>query len=225
VAPVYLRMGRAYDAAHAYGEALRLLGATPERLALYGEALVYTANGAVTPEAQEAFEAAVAEKPALSKAQFFLGLAAEQNGEVQRAREIWDRLIADSPPDAPWVEALRRRSAALEQAPALAQEDKGGNRATPIGPAAQPEMAARIKAMPEAERSGAIRGMVDRLASRLAQNGQDVEGWLRLVRAYSVLNETGKARAAVLDAKRNLNADPGALARIDALARELGIEG
>jgi cytochrome c-type biogenesis protein CcmH len=45
------------------------------------------------------------------------------------------------------------------------------------------------------------------------------------VRAYSVLNETGKARAAVLDAKRNLNADPGALARIDALARELGIEG
>jgi cytochrome c-type biogenesis protein CcmH len=179
----------------------------------------------VTPEAQKAFEAAVTEKPALAKAQFFLGLAADQNGDAPRAREIWDRLIAASSPDAPWVEALRRRSAALQQAQNPTQDDKAGEGTRPSGPAAQLEMAARIKAMPEAERSGAIRGMVDKLASRLAQNGQDVEGWLRLVRAYSVLNETGKARAAVLDAKRNLNADPGALARIDALARELGIEG
>jgi cytochrome c-type biogenesis protein CcmH len=230
VAPVYLRMGRAYDAARAYSEALRLLGETPERLALYGEALVYAANGAVTSEAQKAFEAAAAEKPGLAKAQFFLGLAAEQDGDVPRAREIWDRLIAGSPPEAPWVEALRQRSAALaQQAPnrpqaANSRPFEPGERVAPTGPAARPEMAARIQAMPEAERSGAIRGMVDKLASRLAQNGQDVEGWLRLVRAYSVLNETAKARAAVLDAKRNLAADAGALDRIDALARELGIE-
>jgi cytochrome c-type biogenesis protein CcmH len=71
----------------------------------------------------------------------------------------------------------------------------------------------------------AIRAMVDRLAARLAQNGNDVEGWLRLVRSYSVLQETDRARAALIDAKRNLAGDPGAIARLEALARELGLEG
>ena len=31
--------------------------------------------------------------------------------------------------------------------------------------------------------------MVDRLATRLKQDGNDVEGWLRLVRAYKVLGD------------------------------------
>ena len=71
----------------------------------------------------------------------------------------------------------------------------------------------------------AIHGMVDKLAARLAQNGQDVEGWLRLVRAYTVLHEPDKARSALIDAKRSLAGDPSAIARIEALARELGLEG
>ena len=37
-----------------------------------------------------------------------------------------------------------------------------------------------------------IRSMVDGLAQRLHQDGHDVEGWLRLVRAYTVLQETGQ---------------------------------
>ena len=72
---------------------------------------------------------------------------------------------------------------------------------------------------------GVIRNMVEGLAARLAQNGQDLEGWLRLVRSYTVLHESGKARAALVDAKRNLSNDPSAVARLDALARELGLEG
>ncbi len=79
--------------------------------------------------------------------------------------------------------------------------------------------------MSGAAQSSAIQGMVDNLAARLAQNGQDVEGWLRLVRAYSVLHEEDKAKSALNDARRNLAADPAASARIEALARELGLEG
>ncbi|HEX3497615.1 MAG TPA: c-type cytochrome biogenesis protein CcmI, partial [Methylocella sp.] len=67
--------------------------------------------------------------------------------------------------------------------------------------------------------------MVEGLAARLAQNGQDLEGWLRLVRSYTVLHEPGKARSALIEAKRNLASDPSAIARIEALARELGLEG
>ena len=86
-------------------------------------------------------------------------------------------------------------------------------------------MGAKIAALPEADRMSAIRGMVEGLAARLAQNGQDIEGWLRLVRSYTVLHEPDKARAALLEAKRSLAGDPSAIARIEALARELGLEG
>jgi len=209
LAPVYLRMGRAGDAVNAARAALRLLGETPARHALYGEALVAAANGVVTPEAKQSFEAAAAKDPLAAEPRFFLGLAAEQEGDKARARDIWSRLASEAPQDAPWVQALRERLAALGAAPTTKQAG----------------LAAKIEALPEAGRMNAIRGMVDGLASRLSQNGQDVEGWLRLVRSYTVLHEPGKARSALIDAKRSLAGDPGAIARIEALARELGLEG
>jgi cytochrome c-type biogenesis protein CcmH len=129
--------------------------------------------------------------------------------------------LTEAPANAAWAPVLRAHLAAMSNS----SEPEGQNTAAPVGPAANPELAAKLEAMPQAERSGAIQGMVDGLATRLAQNGQDLEGWLRLVRAYSVLHEADKARSALIDAKRNLASDPTAIARIDALARELGIEG
>jgi len=221
LAPAYLRMGRREDAMRAAASALRLLGDSPQRLTLYGETLVYVADGVVTKEAQEAFTKALAGGASAPQASLYLGLAAEQDGDEARALSIWRKLLAEAPPNAPWVEALRKRVAALsgESGP------PGASAAAPPGnPAATPQGAA-IAAMPEAERDSVIRSMVDRLAARLAQNGQDVDGWLRLVRAYKVLNEADKARTALEDARRSLGKDAAATARLDALARELGLEG
>jgi len=67
--------------------------------------------------------------------------------------------------------------------------------------------------------------MVDKLAAQLAQDGHDAEGWLRLVRSYVVLKESDKARGALADARRSLASDAEALARLDALGRELGLGG
>jgi cytochrome c-type biogenesis protein CcmH len=209
LAPVYLRMGRAGDAVRAAREALRLLEPSAERQALYGEALVSAANGEVTAEAKQSFEAAAAKDPAAAKPRFFLGLAAAQEGDTLRAKEIWGDLVAKAPQDAPWAQMLRKRIAALGGAPETSQTG----------------VAASIEALPEAGQMNVIRGMVERLATRLAQNGQDLEGWLRLIRSYTVLQESDKARAALTEAKRNLAGDQNAIARIEALARELGLEG
>ncbi len=70
-----------------------------------------------------------------------------------------------------------------------------------------------------------IAGMVEGLASRLKNDGNDVEGWLRLVRAYPVLGEREKARAAVSDARRALQADAEKIRRLDELVKNLGLEG
>ena len=61
--------------------------------------------------------------------------------------------------------------------------------------------------MSEGDRNTMIRGMVDRLATRLKDNGNDVEGWLRLVRAYMVLGERDKAQAALADARQAVGND------------------
>jgi cytochrome c-type biogenesis protein CcmH len=207
IAPVYLRMGRAHEAALAYAAVLRLGGATPALRTSYGEALVYAARGSVTEEARKAFEQALAEDPSLVKARFFTGLAAEQDGNLAKAAEIWGRIAAEEPDGSPLAKALRERLAGL------------GAPAVPAG-----KGAAEIAALPEADRMRAIRGMVERLASRLTENGQDLEGWLKLVRAYAVLNERDKAVSALGEAKRNLSGNAAAAARIDALAQELGLD-
>ena len=71
-----------------------------------------------------------------------------------------------------------------------------------------------------------IRGMVERLAERLKRDGSDVEGWLRLVRAYTVLGDRDKARAAAgRRAPRARPTMPDKLRRIDELVKGLGLEG
>jgi len=214
LAPAYLKMGRPEDAARAEQQAMALLGETPERLTLYGEALFFAANGVVTKDAQAAF-AKAADGQLAPKAMLYLGLAAEQDGDREKAIAIWSDLIKKVP-NAPWTEALQDKIASLKGAPLAS--------AMPAQPEAT-EKGAAIAAMPEAQRDSAIRGMVDRLAQRLEQNGGDVEGWLRLVRAYKVLNEGEKARSALGNARRSLEGDPAATARLDALAKELGLEG
>ena len=94
IAPIYLRLGRFDDAVKARRKALRLNGETAEREAGFGEALVVAANGIVTAEAKAAFERAVALDANNVKARYFLGLAAEQDGNRGQAAAIWRALLA-----------------------------------------------------------------------------------------------------------------------------------
>jgi cytochrome c-type biogenesis protein CcmH len=81
------------------------------------------------------------------------------------------------------------------------------------------------KDMSEADRGVMIRGMVDRLATRLKQNGDDVEGWLRLVRAYMVMGERDKAVAALTDARQAVANDTERLRQLNEGLKNLGLDG
>ena len=109
IAPVYMHLGRYDDAAHAYAEALRILGEDPLRRAAYGEALVAAAGGVVTADAREAFDRALTEKPGQPQARYYLALAAEQDGKKADAIQAYQSLLADSPPEAPWRSVVNAR--------------------------------------------------------------------------------------------------------------------
>ena len=95
IAPVYMRLQRYGDAAHAYAEALRLDGEDPLRRAAYGEALVAVAGGVVTDEARQAFDRALAEQPGQPQARFYLALGAEQDGKKAEAIHAYEQIIAE----------------------------------------------------------------------------------------------------------------------------------
>ncbi len=234
LAPVYLRLGRIDDAVTARRNALRLLGATAVREADLGEALVAQANGVVTQEARASFERALALDTGDVKARFFIGLAAEQDGRRQEATGIWRDLIAQAPPGASWVEYVQTELARVEGTASAQAQPRPSRRAeagagsapatnAAPGPSEQ-DVAAAAELTPD-QRNDMVRGMVARLAERLKQDGTDLDGWLRLVRAYTVLGEREKARAAAADARRALGQAPDKLRRLDDLVKGLGLEG
>jgi len=219
IAPIYLRLGRFDDAVKARRNALRLNGTTAERESAFGEALVFAANGVVTAEAKAAFERAVALDAKGVQARYFLGLAAEQDGDRTQAAATWRALIDAAPPDAPWIDLLRRALTRVERADA-----SGGSSGGPNSGPSDEQVAASSELAPE-QRQAMIQGMVERLSERLHRDGADVEGWLRLVRSYLVLGQPDKARAAVVDARRALAGDAIKLRRLDDLIKGLGLEG
>lgn len=75
------------------------------------------------------------------------------------------------------------------------------------------------------QRNEMIRGMVARLADKLKADGSDLAGWERLLRAYMVLGERDKAHAAAADARKALASDPDKLRQLDAVIKDLKVEG
>lgn len=211
LANVYMRLNRYDDAVKASRNVLRLLGNSAERQLNLGIALTAAANGMVTAEAKEAIDRAVALNPSDAAANYFIGLAAEQDGRREEAAKIWSELAGRVSPDAPMAQLLRRSLARV------------GVEAPAPGPSAQ-DMEAAAGMDPQA-RSEMIRGMVARLADRLKTESNDVEGWLRLVRAYMVLGDREQAIAAAAEARRALAGDPEKLRRVDELVKGLGLEG
>ena len=93
----------------------------------------------------------------------------------------------------------------------------------PPGPDAN-QVAAAAQMAPT-ERNNMIESMVARLAQRMAENGSDVDGWLRLIKAYSVLGERDKALTAATNARTALAGNNDSLRRIGELTKELGLDG
>jgi cytochrome c-type biogenesis protein CcmH len=213
IAPVYLRLGRFDDAVTARRKALALNGETATRDADLGEALVAAANGVVTDEAKHVFATAVTRDPHEAKARYFLGLADEQDGNRTGAAARWRAMLEEAPAGAPWVGFVR---SAL-----------GRVTGEPVAEASGPSDAdiAATANMSDEQRVEMIRGMVGRLSDRLHAQGGDVEGWLRLVRAYAVLGDRDKAKDAAADARHALVDHPDEVKRIDELVKGLGLEG
>ncbi len=215
----WIMLARSYSVLERYDEAIealqhaaRLTEDDPSIVALLGEYHVMAADGMVTPQASELFESALAADPKQPASRFYLGLARAQAGDRAGALDAWIALVRDSPPDAAYMASLRGQIDAVagelgvDVATLLPQDGTG---TAPPGP--DREDVENARAMSDDDRTAMIRGMVARLAARLEEEPDDLEGWLRLGRSYGVLGDAEGARDAYAQAAALAPDDVGVL--------------
>ena len=191
-----ITLERYAEAAQALATAVRLSSGDPDIIGSMAETMVFAAQGIVTADALTAFETVLGVKPDDPAAQYYIGIALAQQGRPIEALEMWRKLAAETPADAPWrgdlVTWMRRAAdetgielGSIPAAPATARQP---------GPSGE-DMAMAAEMSPE-ERQDMIRSMVAGLAARLAEEPDDLEGWRRLANSYRVLGEDAKAAEA-----------------------------
>jgi cytochrome c-type biogenesis protein CcmH len=238
----YLNTGRFSEAGEVYAKAIELGPDIAELRGARVEALVRAADGIVTPDAKSAIEDALKLDRTDIRARFFMGLAKAQAGDRASALADWRTLLTDANSDEPWTADLKDRISELESgvdadagavatasewavAGSLASRTPAVSPSAPrdeMGPGRQDVPTA--KAMPPADRSAMIRGMVDRLANRLEQSPRDADGWIKLIRARIVLGESDLARQALRRGLQAFGEDPPERDRIVAAAQQFGLK-
>ena len=201
LARIYISAGDADQAAGALGRAVlaaRKRGQeTPELDTAYGELMVRAAGGQVPDGAIAAFTAALAADPKSAPARYYLGMAAAQKGDRDGAQRYWQSLLDEVPANTPLHSELVDRLASIGAAPPAV-----------AGAGGAPDISA----------------MVAGLAARLKTNPNDPAGWLRLIRAYSVLGEADKAKEALATARKSVGADASVKSALDSEAGELKLQ-
>jgi cytochrome c-type biogenesis protein CcmH len=208
----WIMLGRTYGVLKRFDEAVDVLrhaaemsNDDPAVVSLLGEHQVLAAGGSVSPEAIENFHSAIDKDPSQPVARFYLGLAEAQAGDMRAALDSWVALAKDAPADAPWLPGLREsiRDIAGELGVDVAAILPDSQPAAilpdsqPAAPGPTREQVEAAGEMPAEDRNEMIRTMVARLASRLEAEPDDLDGWIRLGRAYNVLGEAEQARDAL----------------------------
>lgn len=204
----YLIFGNASQAVKALSRGIAIhrnndQAVPPELLVNYAIALSEEAQ-AVTKAAEDVFREALNVQPKNQDARYYLGIAHASRGEYEETLKFWEELASEAGPETPWRAGLSEQIAVIAARAGRAPAPVAGVEAG----AAPPNIAA----------------MVERLATRLAGGGGELNDWLMLIRAYGVLGQPDKARAVFQRAKEIFAGDPAAQEALATQARQSGIE-
>lgn len=208
----------------AQGRLIDLLGedATGLHYIDYAEMMVLAAGGYVSPEAEEALIQGLDLAPRNGTARYYAGLMYAQQGRPDLAFPIWRNLLAESAPDAPWLDPIRLQ---IEEVAALAGDPvtlaELPQPAAPLSPGPTQDQMDAAAELPPEDRAAMIEGMVAGLAGRLATEGGPPEDWARLITAFGVLGRTDQARAVYAEALGVFAEDADAVAQIEAAGATL----
>lgn len=211
------RLGNYAAAWKAQAQVIRIEGATATAEDYVSQAglMILAANGYVSPEADQPLAKALKLDPKNGTARYYTGLMFAQTGRPDVAFQFWAPLLDEGPANAPWIAPVRAQIAEVAQLAGIPYTPP------PIPGAPGPsvgDMQAAAQMTPEA-RQQMIRGMVEQLATRLDAQGGSADEWAKLIRAYGVLGEADKQKAALATASAAFAQAPEDLAKVQAAAQ------
>ena len=208
------RLGNFTDARLAQQRVLDILGdkAGEQDFTDLAEIMVVAAGGYVSPQAEQALALAIRLDPKSHRARYYSGLTLAQNGRPDIAYRMWQGLLDEGPKDAPWIPLIQAQIGSVARAAGISVANSDA-------PGPTSEDVKNAQEMSEEERQDMIRTMVAGLSERLASEGGSPSEWARLIRAYGVLGETGKANTTWTEAKEKFDGDPKALKLLHEAAR------
>ena len=211
-------LGRYAAAQRAQAIVIELLGEAAPASALTdrAELMILATRGYVSPEAEELLTAALRREPLDQRTRYFAGLLMAQTGRPEAAYRLWAGVLADSPPEAPWVAAIRSQIAEV-----AAMAGRSIDPSELRGPTRSDVDAAAD--MTPAERTAMIEGMIESLAGRIDAEGGAPQEWAQLIRALGVLGQADRAALYWARAREAFEADREALQVIRPAARDAGV--
>lgn len=214
-------MGNLQAASVAQAAILSLKGqdATSEDHAAHAELLIMAAGGYVSPEAEQALVRALEADPRNGTARYYTGTMFAQIGRFDRTFILWNRLLQEGPPDAPWIAPIREQ---ISEVAARA----GVNYTLPPAPGQRGPTGADVEAASEMtpeERQAMVEGMVDQLGARLAAEGGPAEDWARLITALARIGRMDQARAIYAEAQERFAGRTVELSGLRQAAVEAGV--
>ncbi|MEM7170480.1 MAG: c-type cytochrome biogenesis protein CcmI [Pseudomonadota bacterium] len=219
-------------AAGAYRRALIIAPDWVQARTSLAETLIAQGGGSVTQEARRLFAQVLESDPNNPSALYYAGLAMAQDGYLREAISAWLTLLRASPEGSPWIPAVAQQvqdaAVALNLDPTTLQPRDDGTAtgqsapdpfdgtspglSSGTAPSMAPSLApsrgpsaedmATAAEMSTEERAAFIQSMVDQLASRLEEDPENLQGWLRLANAYRVLGQPEKMGAALASAEK-----------------------
>ena len=218
----YKVMRRFDEAEQAFVKAGDLVNKDPDLLVEYADLLAVRANDNIEGRPLELVNKALALDPQHPMALMMSGVAAYRRNDFALAVARWEKLLAVIEPgstDAQQIEAdiadARAKAGMPAKPAALRPSGAAGADAGKLPPV---DAAAAGAMTPEK-----INQMVEGLAAKLKANPGDLQGWVRLARAYKVLGKMAEAEDAYAKAGKLVDTDAELLTQYaDVLATRSG---
>ncbi|WP_085901789.1 c-type cytochrome biogenesis protein CcmI [Kiloniella majae] len=233
----YAEIGQFPLAEKAFRQAMENNPPNPMIFSAVAEMMVAQAEGQVSTDALELFRKTLELNPRDPRGLFYSGLALTQAGANEDALKLWLTLRTYTSAADPWLQVLDAQIVGLAN-----QEKMNPEKLLASYPAQEPtetaEQQAEVQPGPSSEdmaaaaelsaeeRTEMINGMVERLADRLSETPDDLQGWIQLARSYHTLDRSSDALEAIKNAEMAAEKQPDAeeaREKIQKLKQELGL--
>jgi cytochrome c-type biogenesis protein CcmH len=220
--------GQFAEARQAYQRAMQLQPDNPDYIASLGEMILVLGGEGADQEAEALFRRALEFRRDHPAPRYYLAILKDTKGQHKEAVDELIALLNEAPAGAMWETQVRdavekiARTNKIDIAGRLPDRPAPSAASAAIpGPTREQMEAARN--IPPSQQDEMVKGMVDRLATRLQQSPRDERGWMMLMRSRMVQNDREGAAAALRSGLAAFGDDAAVQQRLRTAAGELGI--